>query len=172
MPSSKWILVLCCFAFLTPGTFAQNSELTVFGEGLFLQHGTGGLGARASFEMIPGLDLEGEFAREFHSETFFSAPGQKSYNTGFTVLGGPRLRLPLAHLFATAKGGLLRTTEHPEDPAQPAFPSINSGAAYVGGGTEIGDLVGLRVDAGDMLLFKTGSRRNNLRVTAGVFFRF
>jgi len=166
------LLILCCFTFLAPLIAAQNSELTIFGEGLLLQHGTGGLGARGGFEVIPGLDIEGEFAREFHSESFFVAPGQKAYNTGFTLLGGPRFRLPVAHLFVTAKGGLLRSTEHPEDTSQPSLPATNSGAAYVGGGTEIGDLIGLRIDLGDMMLFKTGLRRNNLRFTGGVFFRF
>lgn len=151
---------------------AQNSELTIFGEGLLLPHGTGGLGARYGYELFPGLDLEGEFAREFHSETFFVAPGQKAYNTSYTLLGGPRFRLPVAHLFITTKGGLLRSTEHPEDTSQPSLPSSNSGAAYFGGGTEIGDLIGLRIDVGDMMLFNSGLRRNNLRFTGGVFFRF
>ena len=169
-----WVLMLASALCFSNAATAQNTQITVFGEGVFTPQSTGGLGGRIGYRVVPAVDLEGEFSWNFHSEAVTVSTGQKFYNTGYNFLGGARLRLPVpfVHLFAAAKGGFLHSTTHPEDETQPSLPSITSTAAYFGGGTEIGGSYGLRFDAGDLLLFKSDLRRNNLRITGGIFFRF
>jgi len=157
---------------MTGVSAAQNAEVSIFAEGLFSQHPTGGLGGRLGFRMLQSVDLEGEVVREFHSETFSTAPGQTFFTNGYQFLAGPRLRLPVLHLFATGKAGVLRSTTHPEDASVPSSPAVTSAAVYIGGGTEIGESVGLRLEAGDELLLKSGLQRSNVRVSGGVFVRF
>jgi len=166
---------LLLFWLLSIASFAQNTtEVSAFGEGLLLQHPSGGIGGRLTVQVTHMVDLEGEIAREFHSEAFTTTPGKKFYTTGYNFLAGPRLcvSLPNLNVFATAKGGLLHSTTYSEDMTPSSLPQASSGAFYLGGGAEIGDAFGLRVDAGDLLLVNSDFRRNNVRVTAGVFFRF
>lgn len=167
---------LCIVVILTISAFssAQSAELGIIGDGLFTQPSTGGLGGRFAFKVIPGVALEAEATRYFHSETYKDVFGNSLYNTGYQFLAGPSLRLPIPvlQIFGTIKGGVFRSTPHAENPAVSVPPRITSGVVYVGGVAEFGSGVGVRFDVGDEIFISSSLRRNNARLTGGIVFHF
>lgn len=155
-------------------SFAQNTELGIIGEGLFTQPSTGGVGGRFAFKVLPGVALEAEAIRYFHSESYKDALGNSFYNTGYQFLAGPSFRLPIPvlQIFGTVKGGLFRSTPNTENPTVSVPSRITSGVLYIGGGAEFGSGVGLRFDVGDEIFASSSLRRNNARLTGGIVFHF
>ena len=149
-----------------------------------------GLGGRAAFKVLPYVMLEGEMSYDFQqafSEGFTNPAGgtvtfQNSNLKVLHGLVGPKITggHGRIHPFLTVKGGFINFTLDPRPASFAGFKSSVdnlrannvSGVIYPGAGLE-GHLgpIGLRLDAGDEIIF-AGGARHNLRVAFGPFIRF
>lgn len=149
-----------------------------------------GLGGRAAFKVLPYLMLEGEMSYDFQqafTEGFMNPTGgtvifQNSNLKVLHALVGPKITGGHGRIrpFLTVKGGFINFQLDPRPASFAGFTSSVenlraknvSGVIYPGAGLE-GHLgpVGLRLDAGDEIVFN-GVARHNLRVTFGPFLRF
>ena len=149
-----------------------------------------GLGGRAAFKVLPYAMLEGEMSYDFQqafTEGFTNSSGGTVtfHNSNLKVLhglvgpkitGGHRRIRP----FLTVKGGFINFQLDPRPASFAGFTSSVdnlrannvSGVLYPGAGLEghLGPL-GLRLDAGDEIIF-AGGAHHNLRVAFGPFIRF
>jgi hypothetical protein len=191
-------LIVALTAFLlVPGAFAQeihdHVNVGVFGNYVRLSDGSlnlGGVGARASFNVLPVVQFEAESSYNFEQTIvtgFNSSPnGSTSFSrTNVRMLDGlfgPKLatnRGPV-RLFVTAKGGFMNfnISNSPVTPGTVgnAFSNLRGsnvyGVFYPGGGAEaFWGPIGLRVDIGDEIYFNDGGH-NNLRISFGPTIRF
>jgi hypothetical protein len=186
------LLIAATAIFFAPVAHAQNhGEVGAFVD-YFKLHETEsnfvGLGGRAAFNVVPNVQIEAEMAYDFNrafTETFNNGTGTiTTQNSNIKVLHGlfgPKIqtRGPV-RVFVTVKGGF---TNFRFDPTPPSFAgftsSVNnlrtnnvSGALYPGGGVEafLGP-IGLRLEAGDEIIFTNGAH-HNWKVTFGPQLRF
>jgi len=169
----------------------DHVEAGIFGE--FYREGQsgtnlGGVGARLSFNIVPLVQLEAESSYDFNqvfTEAFTSGGTvsfQRSNMRRVDGLFGPKIqtnRGPV-RFFVTAKGGATAFGFSSAPATVGTFFSTvgnlraNDAIAefYPGGGVEafIGP-IGLRLDAGDEMLFANGAH-NNLRIAFGPSIRF
>jgi hypothetical protein len=203
---ANWMrhILLIIFAFAAaltsvPVCHGQDTgEIGFFAEYLGLkQASTGGLGARFSISVLPGLQLEIEGAKDFRSQRFDAqfqdSSGMivttKMTTDGVEFLAGPRFRLSQRiPFFVSLKGGIFHFNSFlPDipntDPKQPntTLPGIplngftpkgTIGVFYPAIGMEFNSGPwGIRIDGGDEIFFNTG-QRNNFKATVGPVFRF
>jgi hypothetical protein len=190
------IFALVASTFFTPQAVAQykssgsdHVELGVFGEFFRVSQtdtNLAGLGARASFNVTPLIQLEAEASYDFDQVfTETDVTGVFIQRTNFRAVNGlfgPKLQTKVGpvRLFVTAKGGAVGFHFDPGPATIGEFTSTvgnlrsqNVNAVfYPGGGVEaFWGPIGLRVDIGDEIYFNNGAR-NNLRVTFGPTIRF
>lgn len=159
----------------------------------FKLHETGtnfvGLGGRAAFNVAPHVQLEAEMSYDFNkvfTEGFTDTSGGSltSVNSNIRVLHGlfgPKFQTTgPVRVFVTLKGGFANFRFDPRPASFDTFTSsVNNlrsnnvdGAFYPGGGVEafLGP-IGLRLEAGDEIIFANGAH-NNWKVTFGPTLRF
>ena len=149
-----------------------------------------GLGGRAAFKVLPHVMLEGEMSYDFQqafTEGFTNPAGgtvtfQNSNLKVLHGLVGPKITGGHGKIqpFVTVKGGFINFQLDPRPASFAGFTSSVanlrannvSGVIYPGAGLEghIGP-VGLRLEAGDEIIF-AGGVHHNLRVAFGPFIRF
>lgn len=151
-----------------------------------------GVGARLGFNVHKNIQLEAEMSYDF--ERGYAERFQRDTVTGFSRsnlrvvhgLFGPKFQVGKmgwlsSRVFVTAKGGFLNIGfSNVDSPSAGFISQLNSlrasnnknGVFYPGGGWEgyIGP-VGLRLDAGDEILFNNGAN-HNLKITFGPHIRF
>ena len=146
-----------------------------------------GLGARAAFNVAKPIQLEAEMAYDFsraYTETFNKTSGVNTQNSNIKVLHGlfgPKLQTTgPVRVFVTAKGGF---TNFRYDTSANSFSGFTSSVQnlrdnnvsavfYPGGGVEaFRGPIGLRLEAGDEMIF-AGGVRHNWKVTLGPQIRF
>jgi hypothetical protein len=192
-----FILVLIA----APGVFAQATytnvergehvNLGVFGNFFRLNDGSinfAGVGARASFNANPFIQIEAESAYDF-AQTFATTSGTGTSATLVTsnlrvlhFMVGPKLqsnRGPV-RFFVTAKGGfdnfMFSNAPVTFGTVGNAFSNLRANNVdatfYPGVGAEaFWGPIGLRFDAGDEIYFTNGAH-NNLRIAFGPTIRF
>jgi len=186
------LLIAAAAILVAPVAHAQDhGEVGAFADYFKLQQ-TGsnfvGLGGRAAFNVMPHFQIEAEMAYDFNrvfTESFNNGTGTiTSQNSNIKVLHGlfgPKIQTKgPVRVFATVKGGF---TNFRFDPVPASFngftSSVNnlrtnnvSAALYPGGGVEafLGP-IGLRLEAGDEIIFSNGAH-HNWKVTFGPQFRF
>jgi hypothetical protein len=169
----------------------NHGEVGIFADYFRLQQ-TGsnfaGLGGRAAVNAASHLQIEAEIAYDFNqvfTEHFTSGIGTvTSQNSNIKILHGlfgPKIQTTgPVRVFVTVKGGF---TNFRFDPRPASFSGFTSsvdnlrtddvsGTLYPGGGVEafLGP-IGLRVDAGDEIIFSNGAH-HNWKVTFGPQIRF
>lgn len=191
---TKIVLLLGMAFCLAPAMLAQDhGEVGVYGEYFRFQalHANMlGVGGRVSFNFIRKAQLEAEmgylFKRGFAENFSNGIPNNVSVvNSNIRVLHGmfgPKLNFSSKafHPFVTVKGGFFNSEINGQSPG-PGFTSqINNlragnvnGVLYPGGGVEgyIGFL-GLRLDAGDEIIFNRRHANHNFRMSFGPHIRF
>lgn len=191
----KRILMLVAVAlWLSPALLAQDhAEVGVYGEYFrfqALQANMLGVGGRVSINFVKKAQLEAEmgylFKRGFAENFENGVPGQVSVvNSNVKVLHGlfgPKLNILSGpfHPFVTVKGGFFNSEINGQSPG-PGFSSqINNlragnvnGVLYPGGGIEVFlGPIGLRMDAGDEIIFNRRHANHNLRISFGPQIRF
>jgi hypothetical protein len=196
MSRTAWLVVLVVIVLLiTPAAAsAQNhGEIGVFGH-FFRDSNTdtnfGGLGGRVSFNASTHLQLEADISYDFE-QVFtegFTDPSsgavsfQESPIRVLHGLFGPKVQTgggPV-RAFLTLKGGFIDFRFDPRPVTFGTFTSSveslrlenTSGALYPGGGLEAYiSIIGLRLDVGDEMYFRSGTH-HNWRVTFGPHIRF
>ena len=189
------LFALLLFATFTPRASAQyrsgddHVEVGIFGE-LFrvnqVDLNLAGVGGRASFNITPIIQLEGEVSYDFNQVfTETDTTGVTLQRTSFRAVSGlfgPKLqtnRGPV-RFFVTAKGGAVAFRLDPGPATIGEFGSTVAnlraqnlnGVLYPGGGAEaFWGPIGLRFDVGDEIYFNNGAH-NNLRATFGPTIRF
>lgn len=99
--------------------------MSIFGEGLIAQPPTGGLEVQVRPFEGALVDVEGEFSKQFHSEAF-QAPNVARPMAPDTISCSSTLANSCSvPVFATGKGGVLRSTNHPEDRSLPSLPGLD-----------------------------------------------
>ncbi len=183
--------VLLCLS--VPMAFAQSSEdhgefgvVADYTRLAPLDTNFYGVGARASFNIYPHVQLEGEMAYDLDQSFSTGLPCSTGVNCDQNILRsslhlwdgmfGPKFQTtgPI-RFFATVKGGFLNFAG-----GNPTFVNqVNTfgsngtyGVFYPGGGVEayLGK-IGLRLDVGDEIYFNNGAN-NNLKVEFGPHIRF
>lgn len=172
---------------------AQNhGEVGAFADYFRLgQTGTNfaGIGGRAAFNVVRNVQIEAEMAYDFNqvfTEGFTNTTGGSvtTANSNLRVLHGlfgPKLQTSgRVRVFVTVKGGFANFRFDPEPASFSTFMSSVSGlrandvdaVLYPGGGVEafLGP-IGLRLEAGDEVIFANGGR-SNWKVTFGPQLRF
>jgi hypothetical protein len=146
-----------------------------------------GLGGRAAFNIVAPVQFEAEMAYDFSrsfTETFSNGITSSVQNSKIKVLHGlfgPKLQTPgPVRVFVTAKGGFVNFRFDTSANSFSGFTSSLqnlrddnvSGVFYPGGGVEafLGPF-GLRLEAGDEMIFANGVR-HNWKVTLGPQIRF
>jgi len=189
----KIVFIIVALVFMAPAMFAQDhGEVGAFAELFRLQTVSPsinfvGVGGRASFNVTPHVQLEGEISYDFKRN--FTTTFSNGFTTAFGTsrlrmlhgLFGPKIQTNVGPVraFVTAKGGFLNFGV--SDQSAPAGFTTQvgnvpggdtNGVFYPGGGLEgyLGP-VGLRLDVGDEIYFDNGAH-NNLRVTFGPAIRF
>jgi hypothetical protein len=190
------LLLLGCALLFVPAMKAQeldHVQLGVFAD-YFRSNPTDtnmfGVGARAGFSVVRHVKLEAQMGYDFSqvfTEGFTNTGGGNInfQNTGVRVLHGsfgPKFELGHSafHPFLFAKGGFVN---YMFDSRNASFDTFTSSVQHLrtdnvnpeflaGGGVEghIGP-VGLRLDAGDEMVFNHGAH-HNLAVTFGPYIRF
>lgn len=190
----RTILLLVLALCMAPSLLAQNhGEAGVYGEYFRFQGldtNLVGVGGRLSVNFIKRAQFEAElgylFKRGFAENFTNGVPNQVSVvNSNLRVLHGlfgPKLNFSSGpfHPFVTVKGGFFNSEINGQAPG-PGFTSqINNlragnvnGVLYPGGGVEgyLG-FIGLRLDAGDEIIFNRRHANHNLRVSFGPHIRF
>lgn len=189
----RFVLLAAVAAIIfAPAAHAQNhGEIGAFVD-YFRLHETGsnfvGIGARAAVNVAPPVQLEAEMSYDFSrafTETFNNGTGGvNTQNSNIKVLHGlfgPKLQTPgPVRVFVTAKGGF---TNFRFDTGANSFSGFTSSIQnlrdnnvsavfYPGGGVEafLGPF-GVRLEAGDEMIFANGVR-HNWKVTFGPQIRF
>jgi len=178
--------------FFAPGAKAQDhGEVGGFVDYFRLSQ-TGanfaGVGGRASFNVVPYVQLEAEMSYDFNrifTEGFTNTGGTiTTASSNLSVLHGlfgPKLQTKgPVRIFVTVKGGFANFRFNPAPASVAGFTSTIdnlrtndvSGALYPGGGVEgfLGP-IGLRLDVGDEIVF-SGGARHNWKVSFGPTIRF
>jgi hypothetical protein len=186
-------LVLVAGLGVAPMARAQNhGEVGAFADYFRLdQTGTNfaGIGGRAAFNVARNVQIEAEMAYDFNqvfTEGFTNTTGGSvtTANSNLRVLHGlfgPKLQTSgRVRVFVTVKGGFANFRFDPEPASFSTFTSSVSGlrandvdaVLYPGGGVEafLGP-IGLRLEAGDEVIFANGGR-SNWKVTFGPQLRF
>jgi len=175
-----------------PALAQDHGEVGIYGEYLRFSPASdvnlGGLGARLSLNATRIFKFEAEMGYNFQ-QTF---PERYSNGVSFTTvqsnirvldgLFGPTLQTNVGPVraFVTAKGGFVNTAFSSRSPVPGFVSQIDAlrksnvdGAFYPGGGIEgfLGP-IGLRLDAGDEMIFAGNGPYHNLRITFGPTIRF
>ena len=195
MKRTVLMIVLIAALRIVPAASAQNNgEVGVFAN--YFRHGSEpstnmwGLGGRVSFNVHENVQLEAEMAYDFNrgftegfeNTTTGTINFQRSHLRVLHGLFGPKLQTgggPI-RAFVTLKGGFINFRFDDRPATFGTFASTVdelrlsdvSGVLYPGGGVEFyAWIFGVRLDIGDEIYFRDGTR-NNLRITFGPHIRF
>jgi hypothetical protein len=185
-----------CFAAITPAASAQVKDDKNHGNlGVFVDFNRlantdlnmFGVGARLGINVHPHVVLEGEMAYDFErntSSTITSGVTTSTVRSHLRLLHGlfgPKIQTTgPVRVFAVLKGGFVNfgvggpaTAGTINNQIGNIVDGDTNGVFYPGGGVEFNaGIFGIRVEAGDEIMFLNNGRTNNFRATGGPQIRF